>query len=192
MERSRWGGFIGGDGNTFTASRINRILDLSPERFKTKNRKRHAVNTTFKLVFNHSHQSKEETAENPAMFLACAKNNESSLMNIKYKDGESEGDAIGAVICQCNNQTKIDKDREATFQQYQEGEKLIIPKGAHVVDSRAVFFVSTIDKVENLRKEEVFLVRIAVEDLNQQDPMDFKSRLYRSMKLITKGLRSEE
>ena len=86
MEHSRWGGFFGGDGKTFTASRINRILDLSPERFKTKNRKRHAVNTPFKLVYNHSHQSKEEAAENPAMFLAYVKNNESFLMNIKYKD----------------------------------------------------------------------------------------------------------
>ena len=48
--------------------------------------------------------------------------------------------------------------------------------------------MSTVDKVENLKKEEVFLVRIAIEDLNQQDQVDFKSRLYRSMKLITKGL----
>ena len=90
MERSRWNGF----GRTFSFGHVRKILDLSPEKGKTKTRDPHVVNTPFRLVFNHSHHNQEEAREKPAKFLTCAKYNEAALMNIKYKSEENDGDAL--------------------------------------------------------------------------------------------------
>ena len=129
--------------------RIKALISKSPEISQTRSRKPHIVPSPFPLVFPHTHQNDEEAKRTPAIFLACAKDKE-KILNVKPEEEGQEGDKIGRVLCFCENPEKKDRSRTALFQECKEGEDVILPDGAHLVSSRAIFFNEVADGVEEL------------------------------------------
>ena len=172
---------------------IRKILGAkSPDRIEAENRDPHIIPTPLWLESPHTHQNAKASITAPATFLACATKKKDGvpgeLMGIKVDKKGKKGDQKVVIICGCTNPTETDNQRKAYLQEIVEGGKPIIPKGSHLVASRAIILRPDSQPAD----KDFFLLQVTHPSINQNTPEELKSSAAQALKMIKEGLKLEE